>query len=151
MLRNSTAPISAGLLRDTEGYFRALMSYREGDAAPIVTAFADAGWFASQSGIELIDLLAELVDEAHENLSGFSFGRQRMEGCSTTHFAPGADSSGFGSTHRAYTSVRRAHVGTISRRWHVGRTHRPAKKARLDPRRNPPSSRPIRGPSDQLV
>ncbi len=71
MLRNPTAPISTGLLRDTEGHFRALTSYREGDAAPIVTAFADAGWFASQSGIELIDRLAELVDEARENLSGF--------------------------------------------------------------------------------
>jgi len=70
-LHLATAPISAGLLRDTEGYFRALTSYREGDAAPIIAAFADAGWFAAQSGMELIDRLVELVDEVQENLSGF--------------------------------------------------------------------------------
>ncbi len=71
LLRNTTAPISAGLLRETEGYFRALTSYREGDAAPIIAAFADAAWFAAQSGMELIDRLARLADEARENLRGF--------------------------------------------------------------------------------
>ena len=72
MLRNPTAPISTGLLRDTEGHFRALTSYREGDAAPIIAAFVDTGWFAARSGIELIHRLAELVDEARES-QRFSF------------------------------------------------------------------------------
>ncbi len=71
MLRDTTAPISTGLLRDTKCYFRALTSYREGDTTPIITAFADDGRFAAQSGMQLIDRPAELVDEARENLRGF--------------------------------------------------------------------------------
>lgn len=38
----ATVPVSAGLLRDTEGYFAALTAYREGDASPIVAGVAEA-------------------------------------------------------------------------------------------------------------
>ena len=70
LCQNSTAPISAGLLRNTEGYFASLMAYRNGDAAPIIEAFADAAWFAAQSGMALMDELATHLAQAKENLIG---------------------------------------------------------------------------------
>ena len=38
LTRQVTVPVSAGLLADTDAYFAALTSYRDGDAAPIVDA-----------------------------------------------------------------------------------------------------------------
>ena len=70
LLKNSTAPISAGLLRDTEGYFETLTAYRDGDAGPIFEAFAGAAWFAAQSGMALMDELATHLDQAKANLAG---------------------------------------------------------------------------------
>ncbi len=122
ILHLATAPISAGLLRDTEGYFRALTSYREGDAAPIIAAFADAGWFAAQSGMELIDRLVELVDEVQENLSGF------RSYANVWKVVPLLIS------HPALTAPALSQLtGLTPTCW-------PAKKPRLDPRRNPPSA-----------
>ena len=40
--RNITVPVSAGLLRDTSGYFEALTAYRADDVAPIIRALAGA-------------------------------------------------------------------------------------------------------------
>ncbi|CAN5266696.1 Fic family protein [soil metagenome] len=57
--RNVTVPVSAGLLRDTRGYFDALTSYRQGDVAPIVRALADASLEAVVNGRHLVaDLTA---------------------------------------------------------------------------------------------
>lgn len=70
LLVNTTAPISAGLLRETERYFAALTAYREGDAEPIVASFADAAWFAATSGTDLIDELTFHLDKAKEQLQG---------------------------------------------------------------------------------
>jgi Fic family protein len=52
--RNVTVPVSAGLLRDTRGYFDALTAYRAGDVAPIVRAFAHASADATVNGRELV-------------------------------------------------------------------------------------------------
>lgn len=68
--RNTTPPVSAGLLHDTEDYFAALTLFREGDAAPIVRRFAQACRFAATSGRKLIDDLCEQLDEARSNLRG---------------------------------------------------------------------------------
>jgi Fic family protein len=48
--RNVTVPVSAGLLGDTEGYFRALTAYRDGDVRPIVEAMSEASFAAIRNG-----------------------------------------------------------------------------------------------------
>ncbi|KQQ06432.1 cell filamentation protein Fic [Rathayibacter sp. Leaf185] len=48
--RNVTVPVSAGLLGDTERYFRALSSYREGDVRPIVETMSEAAFAAVSNG-----------------------------------------------------------------------------------------------------
>ncbi len=61
MLRGSglttrvTVPVSAGLLVDTDRYFAALTSYREGDAQPIFDEFSRAARFAAVEGKQLVD------------------------------------------------------------------------------------------------
>ncbi|MEA5116057.1 MAG: Fic family protein [Propionicimonas sp.] len=67
---STTAPISAGLLRDTEGYFDALTAYRRGNAGSIIATFTDASLFAAHSGTELVDSLAAQVDDARQRMSG---------------------------------------------------------------------------------
>ncbi|QGH69045.1 Fic family protein [Pseudactinotalea sp. HY158] len=70
ILQSTTAPISAGLLTDTAGYFDALTSFREGDARPIVERFALAGRYAATTGTRLIDDLAGQIDAARDMLAG---------------------------------------------------------------------------------
>ncbi|MDH6182574.1 Fic family protein [Microbacteriaceae bacterium SG_E_30_P1] len=70
IVARATAPVSAGLLRDTEGYFDALTSYRAGDAAPIIETFAAASRFAARSGVELVDELHTQVLLSAESLEG---------------------------------------------------------------------------------
>lgn len=67
---HATVPISAGLLVDTEGYFAALDHYRNGDAGPIVRRFANASRFATMSGRDLVNDLAEELDRSTELLTG---------------------------------------------------------------------------------
>ncbi|MDR1767090.1 MAG: Fic family protein, partial [Propionibacteriaceae bacterium] len=55
---HATAPLSAGLLTNTRGYFDALGAYREGDARPIVERFCEASRFAWSAGAKLVDELA---------------------------------------------------------------------------------------------
>jgi Fic family protein len=51
---NSVAvPVSAGLLKDTSRYFKALESYRLGELEPIITVFADAAHEAIWNGRRL--------------------------------------------------------------------------------------------------
>lgn len=54
LTRSVTVPVSAGLLVDTESYFEALTAYREGDAAPIVAALAEAAIVSIHNGRELV-------------------------------------------------------------------------------------------------
>lgn len=68
VLTSTTAPVSAGLLRDTSGYFQALMDFRAGDARPIVERFAEAARYAASSGARLVDDLAEQVSMARSRL-----------------------------------------------------------------------------------
>lgn len=48
--RNVTVPVSAGLLGDTDGYFRALTAYRTGDVRPIIESLAEASFAAVSNG-----------------------------------------------------------------------------------------------------
>lgn len=70
VLRSTTAPISAGLLRASERYFSALGDFRSGDAGPIIASFTSASLFAATSGAKLVDDLAAQIDHARELLSG---------------------------------------------------------------------------------
>ena len=45
-----TVPVSAGLLGDIEGYFRALTAYRAGDVRPIIESMSDAAFAAVANG-----------------------------------------------------------------------------------------------------
>lgn len=70
VMRSTTAPISAGLLRRTHSYFAALSDFRSGNAGPIISAFTDASRFAASSGTQLVDDLADQVDQARGQLAG---------------------------------------------------------------------------------
>ena len=54
LTRQVTVPVSAGLLADTGGYFAALTSYRDGDAASIVERFSRAAVLAIANGRQLV-------------------------------------------------------------------------------------------------
>ncbi|WP_240643922.1 Fic family protein [Antribacter gilvus] len=70
VLTSTTAPVSAGLLKETEAYFDALGAYRAGDARPIVERFTAASRFAAASGARLVDDLAAQVDDSRAKLAG---------------------------------------------------------------------------------
>jgi Fic family protein len=62
LTRQVTVPVSAGLLADTDAYFAALMSYRDGDAAPIVERFSQATVLAIANGRQLVADLRDIRD-----------------------------------------------------------------------------------------
>lgn len=66
----TTAPISAGILRDRTAYFDALKAFRDGNAAPIIHAFINASIFAANTGKDLIDSLAAQIDDSTAKLAG---------------------------------------------------------------------------------
>ncbi|MDP3968598.1 MAG: Fic family protein [Nocardioides sp.] len=57
-----TAPVSAGLLSEVEGYYEALTAYRQGDLDPIVVAFSRAAFAAIANGEVLVRDLVALRD-----------------------------------------------------------------------------------------
>lgn len=69
VLTSTTAPVSAGLLKDTDGYVQALTDYRAGDARPIIERFADASRFAASSGATLVDDLAAQLEHARQQMT----------------------------------------------------------------------------------
>lgn len=70
LVGSTAVPISAGLLVDTDRYFRALGAYRDGDAGPIVREFAGASRIAAKTGSWLVDDLAAQLDESKEKMKG---------------------------------------------------------------------------------
>ena len=60
LTRQVTVPVSAGLLSDTDGYFAALTSYRQGEAEPIVERFAQATVLAIANGRQLVTELRDI-------------------------------------------------------------------------------------------
>ncbi|WP_050993013.1 Fic family protein [Salinibacterium sp. PAMC 21357] len=75
---NITVPVSAGLLGDTEGYFRALSAYRRGDIATIVETMCEAAFAAINYGRllerQIVDIAA-LWDHAIQARSDSSVHR----------------------------------------------------------------------------
>jgi len=62
LVRRVTIPVSAGLLADTNAYFKALTAYRQGDIEPIVSQLAAASIRAAGLGRWLVDQLADVRD-----------------------------------------------------------------------------------------
>ncbi len=60
LTRQVTVPVSAGLLADTDAYFAALTSYRDGDPAPIVERFSQATILAIANGRHLVTDLRDI-------------------------------------------------------------------------------------------
>lgn len=60
LTRSVTAPVSAGLLTNTEAYFTALTRYRKGDAAEIVRLVAEASFSAVANGRVLVADLRDI-------------------------------------------------------------------------------------------
>jgi len=72
IVTSTTAPVSAGLLKQTGQYFDSLRSYREGDATPIVERFVSASLFAAWSGTKLVDSLAEQLELSKQKMVGLT-------------------------------------------------------------------------------
>jgi len=70
LVKHIAAPLSAGLLTDTEGYFAALGEFRRGAALPIVERFADASRFAAYGGRQLMAALTAQLDHDRSRLAG---------------------------------------------------------------------------------
>lgn len=70
IVTRTTAPVSAGLLRQTSAYVEALTAYRDGNARPIVERFADASRFAASSGKILVDNLAAELTKDRAKMAG---------------------------------------------------------------------------------
>ncbi|MGF0115733.1 Fic family protein [Promicromonospora sp. Marseille-Q5078] len=60
VVRATTVPVSAGLLRDPDRYFRALTTYREGSPEDIVRGVAEAAFAAAADGRELAASVVEI-------------------------------------------------------------------------------------------
>ncbi|ETZ98647.1 fic/DOC family protein [Mycobacterium kansasii 732] len=60
LTRQVTVPVSAGLLADTDAYFVALTTYRDGAAAPIVERFSQASILAIANGRQLVSDLRDI-------------------------------------------------------------------------------------------
>lgn len=67
---NTTAPVSAGILKDTKAYFDALTEFRRGDAYPIIEIFIKASIYAAATGEQLVATLAQVITESRTKLSG---------------------------------------------------------------------------------
>ena len=70
LVGSTAVPISAGLLVDTERYFRALTAFRSGDAGPIVNEFAAASRVAATTGTQLVDDLVAQLEDSRQKLKG---------------------------------------------------------------------------------
>lgn len=69
LTRQITVPVSAGLLTDTDAYFDALRSYREGDPAPIVERLSEASLLAVANGRQLVADLRSIRGEWNSRIN----------------------------------------------------------------------------------
>jgi Fic family protein len=69
LTRQVTVPVSAGLLADTDAYFAALTTYRDGDAAPIVGRFAEASLRAVINGRRLVEELRAIRQSWNDRIT----------------------------------------------------------------------------------
>lgn len=72
LTRQVAVPVSAGLLADTDAYFGALTSYRDGDAAPIVECFSKAAVLAIANGRQLVADLRDIRETWNDMITARS-------------------------------------------------------------------------------
>jgi hypothetical protein len=65
---NVTVPVSAGLLADTDTYFDALTTYRDGKPEPTILATANASFKAITNGRQLVDDLRRIRESWRERI-----------------------------------------------------------------------------------
>ncbi len=70
LVGSTAVPISAGLLVDTNRYFAALGSFRDGDAGPVIREFAMASRIAANTGSRLVDDLVGQLNESRAKMKG---------------------------------------------------------------------------------
>jgi Fic family protein len=70
LLRLLAPPVSAGLLRDLDGYIDALTAFRAGDARSIVERLAAAARYAAVTGAQLLQDLDQELANSRESLHG---------------------------------------------------------------------------------
>jgi len=68
LTRNVTVPVSAGLLADTDAYFDALTTYRDGDPELIILAAANASFKAIANGRQLVADLRRIRESWRERI-----------------------------------------------------------------------------------
>jgi len=68
LTRNVTVPVSSGLLADTDAYFDALTTYRDGDPEPIILATANASIKAIANGRQLVADLRRIRESWRERI-----------------------------------------------------------------------------------
>lgn len=68
LTRQVTLPVSAGLLKNVDGYIAALDSYRAGDPIPIIERVAEASIFAVHSGRDLLNVMHDIQQGWREAL-----------------------------------------------------------------------------------
>ncbi|ROS73610.1 Fic family protein [Cellulomonas sp. PhB143] len=68
VIRATTVPISAGLLRDPDRYFRALTAYRDGDVDRIVADVSEAALSATAGGRSLAAAIGEIRERWREQI-----------------------------------------------------------------------------------
>ncbi|MCU1694547.1 MAG: hypothetical protein JWR34_610 [Mycobacterium sp.] len=69
LTRQITVPVSAGLLSNTDAYFEALGSYREGDPAPIVEQLSAASILAVVNGRHLVGDLRSIRERWNSQIT----------------------------------------------------------------------------------
>ncbi|CAA0096175.1 putative protein [Mycolicibacterium vanbaalenii] len=69
LTRRITVPISAGLLTNTDAYFDALGSYRQGNVAPIVARLSEASLLAVTNGRELVAELRSIRESWNSRIA----------------------------------------------------------------------------------
>ncbi|MEY4980976.1 MAG: hypothetical protein RL174_314 [Actinomycetota bacterium] len=65
---HTVAPVSAGLLSNTENYFKALAAYRAGQLKPIIQTFTNASFKAINSGKHLMNDLRSIKEQWQKTL-----------------------------------------------------------------------------------
>jgi len=69
ILRETTLPVSAGLLHDVDRYMASITAYQEGDPTPIIECLADALEFAVALGSRMAELVSQILEDWNQNIT----------------------------------------------------------------------------------
>lgn len=69
ILRETTLPVSAGLLHDVDRYMASITAYQEGDPLPIIECLADALEFAVALGSKMAELVSRILEDWNQSIT----------------------------------------------------------------------------------